>query len=334
VADANDSPKELFHLYDAAMRSWAESNVAGVAAWLDPSVSGLPGQAFVIQPSALNEPFLNAPLIHPDLVIGVSSDRLMHVEYETSPGPGMVGRMYDYRGRLARRYPGRRLTQHVIVLADGRVTGHDDPATHGFSLELRLIYLREHEPGEYLADPFLAPFAVLARGSRTMREKALGAAIRLLSGCGHPLAWDWLLVAQSLAEIHLERSTIRRIRREHVMDVHPYVERFRDEDWAQELVRESREQALAQGQAQGQAQGWEQGQAQGWEQGQAQGRVQGGERVLLALIRTRFGDGPDAQAAARMLSGWDDVEAAVAAINSATDPASLLRQTVRPTPRP
>jgi hypothetical protein len=158
-----------------------------------------------------------------------------------------------------------------------------------------------------------------------MREKALGAAIRLLSGCGHPLAWDWLLVAQSLAEIHLERSTIRRIRREHVMDVHPYVERFRDEDWAQELVRESREQALAQGQAQGQA--------QGWEQGQALGRVQGGERVLLALIRTRFGDGPDAQAAARMLSGWDDVEAAVAAINSATDPASLLRQTVRPTPR-
>lgn len=117
------------------------------------------------------------------------------------------------------------------------------------------------------------------------------------------------------------------------MDIHPYVERFRDEDWAQELVRESREQALAQGQAQGQAQGWEQGQAQGWEQGQAQGRVQGGERVLLALLRTRFGDDPDAQAAARMLSGWDDVEAAVAAINSATDPASLLRQTTRPTPR-
>jgi hypothetical protein len=65
------------------------------------------------------------------------------------------------------------------------------------------------------------------------------------------------------------------------------------------------------------------GRAEGREQGWVQGRVEGRERLLLALLRARFGDSPDAQVAARMLAGWDE-EAAVAAITAATDPSSLL----------
>jgi hypothetical protein len=112
------------------------------------------------------------------------------------------------------------------------------------------------------------------------------------------------------------------------MDVHPYVERFRGDAWAQEFIREGR----AQGHEQGQAQGWEQGQAQGWEQGQAQGLLQGGERVLLALIRARFGKFPSDSAVAKVLSGWEDVVSAVAMINSTADPAELLSRVRLPKP--
>lgn len=318
MAQSSSSPPGLFHLYDVAMRSWAESNPAGVAGWLDPSVSGVPAEDFVMHPTALIESSLSVPLMHADLMIGVGSQRLMHVEYETSPGSDLVPRMYDYRGRIMRRYPGRRLTQHVIVLGDGRVKGHDDLATHGFALDLNVVYLRDHEPAECLADSFLALFAALSRGSCQVRERSFGAAMQLLLDSDHPMAWAWLMAAKSVAEIRLERSTIDRIGRENVMAVHPYVERFREEPWAQELIKQGREQ----------------GREQGWEQGQADGVMQGGERVLLAIIRTRFGYASEAEAIARMLSGWDDADAAVAAINAASDPATLLAQGSQSAPRP
>jgi hypothetical protein len=84
VANSNSSPSGLFHLYDAAMRSWAESNPAGVAGWLDPSVSALSTKAFMIHSTALTDSSLSDSLMHADLMIGVGSQRLMHVEYETS----------------------------------------------------------------------------------------------------------------------------------------------------------------------------------------------------------------------------------------------------------
>ena len=105
------------------------------------------------------------------------------------------------------------------------------------------------------------------------------------------------------------------------MAVHPYVERFHEDAWAQELIREGREQ------------GCEQGREQGWVQGQAEGVIQGGERVLLAMIRTRFGKTSEDATVARALSGWSDAEAAVAAINAASDPASLLTQRPPDAPR-
>jgi hypothetical protein len=43
-----------------------------------------------------------------------------------------------------------------------------------------VIYLREHDPAEFLAKPVLAPFAALGHASPMQREEALGAAIRLL----------------------------------------------------------------------------------------------------------------------------------------------------------
>jgi hypothetical protein len=91
-----------------------------------------------------------------------------------------------------------------------------------------------------------------------------------------------------------------------VMSVDPYVERFRDDPWGQALIRE--------------------GQAEGREQGQAEGR----EQVLLAVLRARFGDGPEVEQAVRMLVGWADVDAALAVITAAPDSETLLHQLPRP----
>ncbi len=96
-----------------------ESNPVGLAAWLDPSLADLSQEALLKKSTALHDPLLNAPVLHLDLLLTIGAHRVMHVEYETSPRPGLAERMYDYRARLRREYPGRRLTQHVIVLGEG-----------------------------------------------------------------------------------------------------------------------------------------------------------------------------------------------------------------------
>lgn len=290
MPDEEGHPR-IHQLYDAAMRWWAESHLAAVAGWLDPSVAGLPAGAFVPQPTSFT-----VPVIHADLLLTAGPGRLMHVEYETRPDAGLVGRMYDYRGRIMRQHPGMRLGQFVIVLGEGHVRGHDDLATTGFALDLQVIHLREHAPADFLADPVLAPFAALARGSRREREASLGAAIRLLRDSGHPHTAELVKVTEALARIRLNEATISRIRRENAMDLKPLLDWFRDDDWAVHFREE--------------------------------GREEGRERLLLAMLRARFGDSPDARAAASHLAGWDE-ESAVGAIAGAADPASLLRLHVR-----
>lgn len=302
MTKTKDNAKQ--RMYDEAMRSWAESSPARLAAWLDPSVAEFPPEAFVLHSTALNDRELQSRVIRPDLAIGVGPDRVMHIEYETSPRPGLGDRMYRYRGRLMESHPGLRITQHVIVLRDGLVSGYNVFDTRGFILDVRPVYLRGHTAEEFLRDPFLAQFAVLARGSPAVREQSLAAAIRLLLQCGDPLAQVWLPPAISLAEVHLDRSTIDRIVKESVMSVGPYVEpfveRFRDHPWGLALISKGRE------------------------EGREEGVAQGSERVLLETLRIRFGDSPQIQQAARILGGWEDVAAAVAAVSTAKDPASLL----------
>jgi hypothetical protein len=242
----------------------------------------------------------------------------MHVEYETSPGPDLARRILEYRARIMKHYPDAQFTQYVIVLGNGLVRGHDDLERFGFALDLRVIYLRERDPAEFLTSPELAPLAVLARGSGAVREQSLAAAFRLLKNSSHPRVIDLRLSAEMLAGIRLDRPTIDRIAREcgmDISDIRPMVEYFRDTEWSQELLRESEEKVRQQG--------LEQGQQQGLEQGLERGR----ERMLVALLRTRFGDDVQVQEAAHHLASWPE-GAAIEAITEAVDPQSLL--TARP----
>ena len=93
------------------------------------------------------------------------------------------------------------------------------------------------------------------------------------------------------------------------MSVHPYVDFLRDDPIGRALIEE------------------------GHDQGRAEGAAQGQERTLLSLLRHRFGAGAEIATVARVLSAWEDTDAAVAAIAAATDPAALLALPAPP-PRP
>jgi hypothetical protein len=286
---------ELHDVYDTAMRLWADACLAEMVRWLDPSVAELPEKAFQKKPTQFA-----VPLVTADLLVTAGPNRLMHVEYESGPDKDLVRRMYDYRGRMMREYPGYRLTQYVLVLGNGLVRGYDDLAAFGFALDVRVVYFREYDPAEFLSSPVLAPFAALGRGSPAAREEALGAAIRLLWGSDHPERRLLLQITKALARTHLDSVAIDRIEKENGMNIQPLVDFYRDTEVGQRL------------------------QDLGREEGRELGREQGREKVLLALLRSRFADGPQVRAAARRLAEWDDEAAAIEAITAASGPGSLL----------
>lgn len=279
--------------YDAAMRRWAERNLPTVAGWLDPTVAGLAPTAYVQRPATFTVPNVVA-----DLLITAGKNRLMHVEYETAPRKGLVTRMFNYRARIMTLYPQMRLTQHVLVLGNGRVRGHDD-VRNGFTLDLRVIHLREQDPAYFLVDPVLAPLAVLARGSRKRREQSFGAALRLIRDSGHPQLGELFQIAETLALIRLDSSTIDRIRKENGMSIQPLVDHYRNTEVGHHLQRLGREEGLE------------------------KGRQEEKEKMLLALLHSRFGDNPGAEKVVQRLATWTE-SAAIDAILSAPDLEPLL----------
>jgi hypothetical protein len=299
-------------LYDSTMRRLVEPdiNLPVIAGWLDPSRTPLTASAYVKRPGSLTATTLEVDLLV-EIMGGPDGPELMHVEYQVRPEKDFVLRMLAYRTRLMQRYPGVRLTQHVIVLKDGVVSGHDDPG-NGFTLDLKVLYLREHDPADFLSHPVLAPLAVLARGSPQEREQTLLKAFHLIRSSGHPRGSELHQAAASLASLRLGRPTIESLRRESEMSVEPIIEFYRDTEWGQGL------------QAIGRAEGFEQGREQGREQGIEQGIEQGQARILLALLRARFGQHPQLSGLAERLAAWNESEA-VEAITGATSLVELLK---------
>jgi hypothetical protein len=269
------------------MRLWAEPSLPEVARWLDPTVAAVPIVAFQKLATRFAVPMMEA-----DLLIKAGDDRLMHAEFQAFPDSGLVQRMYEYRGRIMQAYPGMRLDQYVLVLGSDTIASFDCLKTRGFALDVRVIYLREHDPAEFLADPLLAPFAVLARGSRAVREASLAAAFRVLAESRHPRRQVLLQVTEALARIRLDELTIKRIERENGMSIEPMVDFYRDTEVGHRL--------------------------------QSIGREEGREAVLLALLQSRFGDCSPVREVARRLADGDDQAAAVAAIMRSPDLPSLV----------
>ncbi len=273
------------------MRLIAEGDLAAFCLWLG---AGLDGQAELLSGS------FPAQTLHADLLVRLGPQRLLHVEYMRDAQPDLSVRMAGYRFRIMEKHPGHGIQQFAIILGDGHVISCDDPH-NGFFLGLRTIYLRDCPPEPLLAQPALAPLAVLARGA-TGRELA-GALATIKAGPPGPQQDALLEATAVLATIRLDVHTIDRIRRETGMTVESIADFYSATEVGRELLNR--------------------GNRRGIEQGLEQGLEQGVVATLTRLLRAKFGDQPGIEAAATRLAHWSDQDAVILAITRADDLSAI-----------
>jgi hypothetical protein len=245
-----------------------------------------------------------------DLLLRVSKNRLLHVEYIRNPRADLFARMVGYRAHIMRRYQGMSLFQVAIILGRGRLRTWDDPEA-GFSLGLKIIHLNEQDPQEFLSRPGLAALAELAKGDLTTRAESAVAALKVIQTLPEERHQGLREAMLALATITLNPSTINLIGKETGMSIQSLVKFYRQTDIGQGI--------LEQGVQQGVQQGLEQGVQQGLEQGVQQGQV----RLLAALIRDRFGDDDQITAIAGLLAQIPE-ETSVHILNGATSLNDLI----------
>jgi hypothetical protein len=281
---ADVEPTRPGPVFDRAMRRVAEGDLVAFCQWLEVDLAG---------PAQILSGSFPAATLHTDLLVRVGPQRLMHVEYMRSPPPDLAVRMIGYRASIMRSHPGMQISQHAIVLGDGRVRSADDPE-NGFTLGLRTIYLRDCDPAPLLSVPGLAPLAVLAEGDRQARARSLVAAVNAIqtgteSGPGQA---QLLEAAAVLATIRLDGLTIDQIRRESGLSVESIADFYSETEVGRELVNRGIEQGIER-------------------------EIDRSRQMLATLLRDRFGDQPEIAPIVERLVRWPDPAAAVHAVTRA-----------------
>ncbi|MBF2057011.1 MAG: Rpn family recombination-promoting nuclease/putative transposase [Cyanobacterium sp. T60_A2020_053] len=105
------------------------------------------------------------PIRADSLILLQSDDLVLHTEFQTGADETMPFRMLDYRVRVYRRYPNKKMRQVVIYL---RPTNSPLVQQNSFQLEetshrFELIRLWEIPPDNFLKYQGLLPFAVLTQ---------------------------------------------------------------------------------------------------------------------------------------------------------------------------
>ncbi|MBF1989079.1 Rpn family recombination-promoting nuclease/putative transposase [Fischerella thermalis] len=156
-------------MFDNLCKFLAETFSSDFASWL----LGEPVTLTELSPSELSlEP------IRADALILLQSDQVvLHLEFQTQPKTEIPFRMADYRLRVYRRFPKKRMNQVVIYL---QKTTSDLVQQNTFTLErthheFDIIRLWEQPTSVFLQYPGLLPFAVLSETNdrtETLRQVA------------------------------------------------------------------------------------------------------------------------------------------------------------------
>jgi hypothetical protein len=271
-------------IYDAVMRGMFEADLPGACQLL--------GVPITVSPQAINATF-PATTFSADLLARVGPNRLMHVEYVRKGSDELVPRMLIYRGLILRDHPKHVVSQHVIVLGEGRVQGHDDFAKHGFTMDLHVLYLRDADPQRFLGHPNFAPLAVLPVGDPQEQIRSAKELIDVLRRDGGDRTAELLEFAWVLARITIGQEIMGKIAEEDGMSLEAMRIIFRETALATEL--------------------------------RAEGRDEGREQLLEALLHDRFGAQPELVAVAQNLARWADVAAAIHAVTAANSFEDVLK---------
>jgi predicted transposase/invertase (TIGR01784 family) len=165
------------------------------------------------------------------LILLQSDDVVLHCEFQTNTSAKIPFRMADYRLRVYRRFPQKRMVQVVIYLRPTDSPLAYETAFRLENLECRFNVVRiwEVEPEVLLATPGLLPYAVLSRTDAP--EGMLRQVVSRLEQLPNSASKNDLMAATSiLGGLKLEGDTIRRVIRSEMM---------RESVIYQEIVQES-----------------------------------------------------------------------------------------------
>ena len=156
------------------------------------------------------------------LILRQSEEIVLHIEFQTQPDKNIPFRMTDYRLRVYRRFPGKRMHQVVVYL---QKTDSELVQQTTFTLEetfhrFQVIRLWEQPTEIFLQTPGLLPFAVLSNTSnKTNTLQKVAAQIDNISDKrtqSNLAASTFILAGLVLEEEEIKRLLRRDIMRESV----------------------------------------------------------------------------------------------------------------------
>jgi predicted transposase/invertase (TIGR01784 family) len=143
---------------------------------------------------------------------------ILHIEFQTDPKPDIPMRLADYRLRLHRKFPDKRIHQVVIYL---RETRSDRVYQNYFEIpgmyaEFNVVRLWEVPAEELTTFPGLLPFVALSRSVEPVRtlRRAVGEILKIEDEAQQHEA---MAAAYVLAGLRLEEAVIGQVIRRDVM---------------------------------------------------------------------------------------------------------------------
>jgi predicted transposase/invertase (TIGR01784 family) len=197
-------------MFDNICKFIAENFSDDLATWL----LGSPVSLTVLDPTELQV----EPIRADSLIFLQSEELVLHTEFQTDTDPDIPFRMLDYRVRVYRRHPRKRMRQVVIYL---RRSNSPLVRENSFRLEdtfhsFQVIRLWEQNTPQFFNHPGLLPFAVLSDTDDP--EQVLSQVSLSLENLPEQRERSNLAAATSiLAGLVLNRESINKILRSDIM---------------------------------------------------------------------------------------------------------------------
>jgi len=214
-------------VFDNISKFLAEQFSVDLATWL----IGEPIALTELSPSELSL----EPIRADALILRQSDEVVLHCEFQTDPEPTIPFRMADYRLRVYRRFPHKRMVQVVVYLRATRselvhqTTFELDNLRH----EFQVVRLWEQPTEVFLQRPGLLPYAALSRTTdRVSVLRQVAQEIELMTDRNRQS--NLAAATGILAGLVLDKETIGRLLRRELM---------RESVIYQELRSEAREEA-------------------------------------------------------------------------------------------
>ena len=226
-------------MYDNICKFLAESFSNDFAQWL----LGEPVSLSQISPRELSL----EPIRADALILLQSATLVLHIEFQTQPQSELPFRMADYRLRVYRRYPNKKMHQVVIYLkpTSSELVYQNRFEIPGTRHEFQVIRLWEQPEEVFWQSPGLLPLAVLSQ-TEDRRETLREVAQRIEQIRERRQRSNVAASTAILAGLVLEKKVIERLLRQELM---------RESVIYQEIRAEGKAEGIAEGEAKGKQEG-------------------------------------------------------------------------------